>query len=349
MVDGWVLSKTPNGLLLGPPHDAKVRFVDQERFELFTEAYQARPLETITVVFVPTDEMRVILKSTPPPNELSAAVKEAYPALSTMKWSTVGAWLAPEPGLRFTLNAADDASADQVFRGLNELLAKFQQSIEQGTTDNDPAKLSVFRGMIDGLKPTRTGTQVTVEMKGPGLALVTAIVLPSLAKARDKANNIKSAASSATAPSTRSLTTQSGTSPIPEKTTLQPAAPAAKPVPIAAKVDPVTAARQLKSTRPADAYASFKAIIKAGPASIDGRAAAVEVSAMESDPVVAKKVMTGEGKAYAALGMAQSLESAKQTAKAAERYEQIIQDFPETLTASVARRKLEALKVTEVR
>lgn len=349
MVDGWVLSKTPHGLLLGQPDAAKVQFVDRERFELFTEAYQARPLEPITVVFVPTDEMRATLKSTPPPNELSAAAKEAYPALSTMKWSTVGAWLAPVPGLRFTLNAADDASADQVIRGLNDLIAKFQQSIEQGTTNNDPARLSVFRGIIDGLKPTRTGTQVTVEMKGPGLALVTAVLLPSLAKARDKANKINSAASSATAPSARTLTTQSGTLPTSEKSTVQPAAPAAKPEPIAAKIDPLTAARQLKLTMPADAYASFKAMIKAGPMSIDGRAAAVEVSSMESDAVVAKKIMTGEGKAYATLGMAQSLESAKQTVKAAERYEQIIQDFPETLTASVARRKLEALKVTEGR
>jgi hypothetical protein len=130
--------------------------------------------------------------------------------------------------------------------------------------------------------------------------------------------------------------------PAPVKPAAPPAAPAAAPAAPAA--GSLAAARQLKATNPADAYAALKAIVKASPTSADGKAAAQDMAAIEQDAAMSKKIMSAEGKAYSSLSMAQNFQNSGQAEKAQQRYEQIIKDFPDTMSAAVAQKKLAELK-----
>ena len=123
----------------------------------------------------------------------------------------------------------------------------------------------------------------------------------------------------------------------------KPAVPPAAAV-VAAPAGTLAAARLLKATDPGAAYAALKAIVKASPNSADAVAAARDLRAMEADPIARKKVMASEAKAYSSLGMAQNFQVAGKSDKAAERYEQILKDYPDTLCAVVSRQKLEELK-----
>jgi hypothetical protein len=135
--------------------------------------------------------------------------------------------------------------------------------------------------------------------------------------------------------------------------TATPAAAAATPTPAVAKPAPapepakpnaLAAARQLKGTNPGDAYAAFKAIIKGAPGSADATAAAAEITAMEADTLVSRKILNSEGKAYSALSMAQNFQNTGQADKARQRYEQVIKDFPDTLSASIARKRIDEIE-----
>jgi TolA-binding protein len=66
---------------------------------------------------------------------------------------------------------------------------------------------------------------------------------------------------------------------------------------------------------------------------------------MEQDPAVAKKVMSSpaESKAAATLTMANNFLGIGQTEKAKQRYELVIKDYPDTMCASVAKKKLAEL------
>lgn len=106
--------------------------------------------------------------------------------------------------------------------------------------------------------------------------------------------------------------------------------------------DALAAARNARKAKPADAYQIYKSIVKTSPQSPEGKAAAAELSNMEQDPAVAKKVMSSpaESKAAAALGMANNFLGIGQTEKAKQRYEQVIKDYPDTMSAAVAKKKL---------
>jgi hypothetical protein len=122
------------------------------------------------------------------------------------------------------------------------------------------------------------------------------------------------------------------------------AKPAPAPAPEPAKPNALAAARQLKGTNPADAYAAFKAIIKASPGSADATAAAAEITTMEGDALVSRKILNSEGKAYSALSMAQNFQNSGQADKAKQRYEQVMKDFPDTLSASIAKKRIDEIE-----
>ena len=92
----------------------------------------------------------------------------------------------------------------------------------------------------------------------------------------------------------------------------------------AASAGPVTlaAAREMKSTKPAEAYAALRAIVKASPGSADAKAAQLDLVAMENDDAVAKRVMAGEGRAYSSYSMAKNFVATGQTDKAKETIKQ---------------------------
>jgi hypothetical protein len=123
-----------------------------------------------------------------------------------------------------------------------------------------------------------------------------------------------------------------------------PAVAKPAPAPEPAKPNALAAARQLKGTNPADAYAAFKAIIKASPGSADATAAGAEITAMEGDALVSRKILNSEGKAYSALSMAQNFQNSGQADKAKQRYEQVMKDFPDTLSASIAKKRIDEIE-----
>jgi thiol-disulfide isomerase/thioredoxin len=166
-------------------------------------------------------------------------------------------------------------------------------------------------------------------------------------------------------PADKAITAAATAKPAPAKTVPAPAAaatppPAPKPAAApsnAAAADAatltipenpgeaLTAARAARKAKPGDAYQIYKSIVKTSPQSSEARAAATELSNMEQDPAVAKKVMSSpaESKAAATLTMANNFLGIGQTEKAKQRYELVIKDYPDTMCASVAKKKLAEL------
>jgi thiol-disulfide isomerase/thioredoxin len=128
----------------------------------------------------------------------------------------------------------------------------------------------------------------------------------------------------------------------PEVKTTDSKPPVATEVKPAAPANPagaLAAARKMKSTQPAEAYAALAAIAKASPYSAEGKSAKQDMAAMEGDEAVAKKVMTSEGRAYSAYSMAKNFAASGQTDKAKERFDQVVKDYPDTMCAAMAKKQ----------
>lgn len=127
---------------------------------------------------------------------------------------------------------------------------------------------------------------------------------------------------------------------------VKPTVAAAKvAAPAAGSGTPLEQAMSLKASDPAAAYAALRAIVRTSPKSDDAKAASKELEAMEADPALVKRILAGEGKAYGHYQMAQNFTSMGKGDMARARYEQLLRDYPDTLSAHLAVKKMEdALK-----
>jgi tetratricopeptide (TPR) repeat protein len=93
------------------------------------------------------------------------------------------------------------------------------------------------------------------------------------------------------------------------------------------------------------AYARFKSVAKDFPDTPAAALAAAQVRRYEADPAFVKRVVDKEvgTKARAALSMARSYRTARKTDQARQKYQSVIDDFPNTTYADAARQELTAL------
>ncbi|HET6250986.1 MAG TPA: hypothetical protein VFE47_25075 [Tepidisphaeraceae bacterium] len=145
---------------------------DAARTAIFTEALGTISEGSIQIAFVPDQNTRnEMLKN------LEAApkgLKDATPILAKAKWMTLSINLGNNPGISATANAASDADAKALSDSINTSLTDLKaQAANPGPNAGALALVGPLVGqLIDGLKPTTTGTQVTVALKTDTLKMI---------------------------------------------------------------------------------------------------------------------------------------------------------------------------------
>ncbi len=105
-------------------------------------------------------------------------MKDAAPLLANSKWVTIAVNFGNAPGITATANTADAGSAKQLSDDINTALDDMKQ---QANNPNGGGAAAMFAPLIaslaDGLKPTQTGSQVSVGIKGQSLNMIAGIAM----------------------------------------------------------------------------------------------------------------------------------------------------------------------------
>ena len=163
-----------------------------EKAKAFADAFAAAGDRAVVVAMVPDDAMRqqldgLLAKGSPPP-----LAKEMLPTLLQSQWITLGLALGEDSNVKITVEQPDKAGADKLLALADQGLGQLKQMTAQLRSQGHDQQANTFDGMIDPLRPTQDGARLTSTLNTPVTAMAVSILLPSLNRARDTANEIKS-------------------------------------------------------------------------------------------------------------------------------------------------------------
>ena len=115
---------------------------------------------------------------------------------------------------------------------------------------------------------------------------------------------------------------------------------------VAKAAEELAVAQQLKSDgKDEQAYVKFKAVARAAPDSDAGKSAAAAAAEYEKDPAFVKRANEANagGKAKGMIGLAQSYKRSGKPELAKKKYQEVIDQFPDTSYAETAKKELAAI------
>jgi hypothetical protein len=166
-----------------------------DRRKLFDEAAASTGDVPVMVLFTPSAALRAQLSALTPQLAATAPPPMAamLPKLVASPWMALSLKVGDAPAIRLTLAAADEASAKQVSANFQSLLDMIRDSALAKAGGKPEGGIAVTIGVTELLRPTQDASQVRITIEGTGVAKYAPIMVPALMRARDAANQVKSA------------------------------------------------------------------------------------------------------------------------------------------------------------
>ncbi len=147
----------------------------------------------VVVAMVPTDSIRTmatetLAKSAPPP-----LVKQMVPTLLASKWVSLSVALTPAPAISIAIEQPDKAGADKLAGQIDQGLGMAREFTARMRQQGQAQQANMMDSVIAPLKPAQDGSRLTMNLDAKASGLLVSVLLPALNKAREAANQVRSA------------------------------------------------------------------------------------------------------------------------------------------------------------
>jgi hypothetical protein len=144
---------------------------DPARTQLFAEALASGGDAGMQIAFIPTDNMKKAMLAGGAPLK---GVNDTGAALAKAKFTTFAVKLGETPNVTITASTDSEDTAKQLSDAVNSML----DELKQKASAPDAGRMAAVVPLIDGLRPTSSGGQVSVNVKTPVLAQIGEFVGP---------------------------------------------------------------------------------------------------------------------------------------------------------------------------